>query len=400
MNPEIIEMLRRINAFGGIQTPETNPYGIIDESGAFGGFRQKPNPYENVDFGGEQPLGNVVQSQYDDIDPVDFTPEDKYSKMFGDLLGQQPNRDDYKAGVWKKIAAVVGGALTGDMRGVDEIAHGKFRRANEDWKQKTELVGRAAADERARNTQERLYTGQRRSETLRERDIKRKETSDAARIEIDRQKMELAQFKMRNPNWIIKEQRGGNIIAINPQNPSQTMDTGIATGTLSDLEKHNLGVEKAEHLEELRQENRKDLIPIREENRKDLIEKRDTKARGRIEQRENLLRTRSPKTTSSKGESAANTARDLANKAQELITRNPQYSKYVQINGLNVRVNQPGGWGSSSPSQKDYDAIVSQLYPNGQQQNDGRIKVVGPNGETGTMLKSELSKYPGWKEAR
>lgn len=29
----------------------------------------------------------------------------------------------------------------------------------------------------------------------------------------------------------------------------------------------------------------------------------------------------------------------------------------------------------------------------------GRIRVIGPNGETGTMDESELSKYPGWKKA-
>lgn len=398
MSFDLVEMLRRFNAFnGGLQAPpDPNPYGIIDESGAIGRrpnmggfdfdmFGQRPeNSYNKIDFGGARPLGDVVSSQYEEIDPIDFTPEDQYSKMFGDLLKQMPQHEN--PSMWRRIAAIVGGGLTGNLQGVDEVMHGKHRRKMQDWKGKVDVVGRAATDERARNQQERMWNQSRQSAELRERDLNLKEQRDRTRAEIDRQKLELANFKARNPNWVLKEQRGGNIIAFNPQNPAEVVDTGVATGTLSDLDKINLGLQRDLTMESVRQTNRVGLEGVRQAGRERMVPLREASQSKLITQRgEEARRTRVTPPGRAPGGSAnvspAGEARALVNRANQLINNNPGYDRYITVDGLNVRVNAPGGWGRSSPDAATHAKIMQELYGSTGQPS-GPVMMVGPDGKS------------------
>lgn len=415
----ILDQLRRANVFSA------PPY--IDESGAFGGFDRGPtNPYENIDFGA-RPLGNIVSSQYEDIDPIDFTPEDKYSRMFGEMLGQMPQREN--PNVWRKIAALIGGSLTGDMRGVDQALHAPYYRKLEDWKTRMQPIQVAASDERARNREERMYTQSERSARIRERGIESQEERARARLDLDRQKLELAKLKQDNPNMVFREQRGGNIFAFNPQT-GEAKDTGIHSGSLSDIEKINLGLQRDITMEGVRQTNRsvlqedrqrqeREMVPLREASQSRLIREREGVTNRQIQQREQNLRTR-PQTSRSGTSSASNQARDLVNRATELINRNPDYKDYITIDGLTVTVKpEASGFFGRGPDKATRDKIMQELYgssqtttpPNNQQvrntptttpQSTERVLMIHPDGRKGYLPANRVDEAlrAGWKRAQ
>lgn len=71
-------------------------------------------------------------------------------------------------------------------------------------------------------------------------------TRQGGRVEMEGLRQEnrekILQFKKENPTYRIVATRGGNFVAVNPSDPGDIVDTGVATGTLTDADKAELGL--------------------------------------------------------------------------------------------------------------------------------------------------------------
>lgn len=244
-----------------------------------------------------------------------------------------------------------------------------------------------------------------------ERTQTERERANLSNEEIRRKRAEIYAFKAQNPNFIFRTREDGQVIAINPQNPSQTIDTGIKSGELSDLDKINLGLGAAlERIEAQGQEIRK-TEEARQGNRVDLEYLRQT---GRIK----LLDERVARgLTGETLESQTQLQQRWENNARRLIQQNPEYADWIEIDpntgypeitaegskkGFSILGNQ------RILDKTIRDKIVKEVFGTGTpgvvrrtapvtssttklSSNKGTIKVKAPDGRTGTW---DLSKGP------
>lgn len=75
-------------------------------------------------------------------------------------------------------------------------------------------------------------------------------------------RMKIEEFKHNNKDFKFIEVQGGNIVAIDPTDPSTIIDTGISSGTLSDKDRLDLQISGSKSLEELRQSGRETLAGL------------------------------------------------------------------------------------------------------------------------------------------
>lgn len=131
--------------------------------------------------------------------------------------------------VWKSIPGgnIVGFDPTGDGDVVDTgISSGLLTDKDKlEINQKNRLGVVAAQGEEARRTEDVRQTGRVDLENTRQG---------------NRQK--ILEFKKNNPGWRIVASRGGNYFGINPNDPTEVLDTGVSTGTITDAEKAELGL--------------------------------------------------------------------------------------------------------------------------------------------------------------
>lgn len=55
-------------------------------------------------------------------------------------------------------------------------------------------------------------------------------------------RMKIREFAQNNKDWVFKEVKGGNYIAFDPTDPSKTVDTGVASGTMTEKDKIEAGI--------------------------------------------------------------------------------------------------------------------------------------------------------------
>lgn len=390
-------MMRLQNLFSGnpndttIRLPSTDftqPYKPSED------FRK---PFQNIDFGVNDitdmnPPVNMVEQE------DEFTPEFGARDRFEQIMKEMPVRPEYP--LWRRL--LIGGlaGLAGQPLAGREALESGHERKLRDWKLKLDPAERLLLEERAANREERMFGHQARQSKIAQQraDTYDQRVADQAklgqeRLELDRQKLELARFKHDNPNWVIKEVRGGNITAINPQDPSKVFDTGIASGMLSDLEKHNLGVERdltrigAQHqanvgMEGIRQTNREAMVPLREASQSRLIK-----------ERESNIRTRPTRSGSS---SASNQARETVNRARKFRNENPDLARYVKIDGLDVQITPPstGGILSRGPSKEQHQRILQAVEGTASPTNQDQqiIDFLKKNGKAATLENIEKVK--------
>lgn len=292
-----------------------------------------------------------------------LTPKDEQYDKFTQMLGMMPQRENYQPGKMRKIGAFLGGLGAGGPIGVSggqpigyksdvpgglkiqsSILDEPYNQAMSDWGSKAGSTLEAAKLENTRNTQSRLAGSNLKMAQLRERTIsdqedKTRNQNDLANKNLElkagdqkirQQRADAYEFRIKNPNHIIKE-AGEYLVSIDPQSGESELirdSSGepIETGKLDDKTKLQLQLDNS--LKEIGARNSasKELEGVKQTNRKDLETTKETNR-----QKDITARSSSPKTTTTKTETAANRHTRLFDKAVEGINKNPAWNEYIHL---------------------------------------------------------------------
>jgi hypothetical protein len=354
-----------------------------------------------------------------DVDEVyrSYNPRTTMQDLAQQLIGDFPQRDPHPS-VWRRIGAVLAGmGSENPMATSDQFMNYHYYNKLRDFKNQFDPVSKAADDERLANAQLRQLAEQtvsrkltERKQTEQERRNQELETQGQKKIDIQQQRANVYQFKAMNPQLkLVNSAKGGNLYSYNPLT-GELKDTGVDSGTLSDIDKINLQLESS--LEQIRERG---------------AQTRTTQSQG-IAQRNEATKeqiglrgeeTRKTKTTPSPNKPGTNVSselekqRGMVNRAREAALK-PEWAKYIQINGNNITVTQPGRF--SGPSASTYQAITDYITgksssPSGaagsvksnvpsRGNTGGRVRVQNPDGRMGTIDASELNQAlaAGWKK--
>ena len=317
-------------------------------------------------------IGNDLPSQGGitgnmDFEPTDadveaavtskFQPEHEMSDRLSSMLDTYPERN--KPGMLRKIGAALVGASGGN---VEHALYAPYYRELEDWKTKITPTMQASTQERLRNTNERTRLYQQESLRLREEAQKHKANNDEAKAEIARKRAEVYEYKAKNPDLDF-DFKGPTIKSINPKT-GEVKDTGVPTGSMSELDKINL--QHKNRLEEIGRtgsEARK-TEELRQTGREEVIEKRGEEARKTKEVPSGTV----TKTGAAKPELPTQTRVRQFNSARELFNSRKDLRPFIKIGspGSNdFSITPPGTnfMGSATgPTKEQYDEINEKIY--------------------------------------
>ena len=216
------------------------------------------------------------------------------------------------------------------------------------------------------NTQERMFAQNTRTNELairRQEELERRnretELINIRKLEDQQKRTEILRFKQDNPTWKFVTERGGNVFAVNPIDPTKKIDTGIASGMLSDLDKINLQLDAAITRIEASGDVQSDLI-----NQRGAIEDKQIIARG-----EQARTTKATPSGSSSSTSMLPSQQKVAleNRVKQLKIDKPEWADFVTVdaNTGDIEIVKPGtSWWSGKPTgpdQKTYDEIRNYL---------------------------------------
>jgi hypothetical protein len=221
---------------------------------------------------------------------------------------------------------------------------------------------------------------------------------DQAKNEIARQSLGLKEDIANNPNVVQVKTAGGEVYLMDKKS-GRILNTGVAQGTQTDAEK----AQNAVNLENTRETNRENLEGVRQSNRAINLTTRGKQAMEQIGARgEEARKTKETDTPYNPNMLATQNLVRQKLAAQQIINSNPDLAPFITIDpntGL-VSVKQPGTggfFGSSGPTQDQYQKILGMLYPQGRtsmSDNNGKVRVKLPDGRIGYMS-PEKAKQPG-----
>lgn len=164
-------------------------------------------------------------------------------------------------------------------------------------------------------------------------------------LDIQKQRADAYTFKAQNPNAIIREV-GGRMVAINPQNPSQTVDLGDSR-FMDEADKIALEQTGRVELEGVRQTGRKEIQEMRGQQDKDEI-----KERARLKGEEELLPTQQIK--------------QAQHKYNILINRKPELRDFVELDASGMPIIEPPGKGffgrATGPTPEQFEEINQFIF--------------------------------------
>lgn len=386
------------------------------------------NQFNPQMFGQQQNYGN------------EYKPKTEMNDRFAALLDQFPERTEQ--GILKKIAIALsagfgsGGDIGQAAQAAEIMKNAGFNRQLNDWKNKIVPVQQAADNERLSNAQERMYFDQagriRQSERKQEeveRAAKIREDQGQQKIDIAAKKQEVDAFKVNNPTWRAVSGKGGTVHFVNPMDPTQIIDTKLPTGTLTDMERMKLQLDN--DLVKMGQQNenvlgqigargqvQSELIDQRTDAQKELIPLRTA---GQIEVKKTVPGA-NPRVTGTGTVSATQRIAEEGRRARQALSEHPEWTEYIGFDDKNkfIRTRLPaGGYFSKGGSQQILDAVNKYIYgdtapalmgsregstipaTNPPNTNIGRVQVIGPNGEKGTVSAEDAKSLPtGWKVIR
>jgi hypothetical protein len=264
------------------------------------------NPFSNINFFQPPPTDDQQPDQQVDI-PTRmaqlYQPHNELQNRLTAAIDQMPNRANYEPSGFRKFAAALAGLGAGGAQGMEygrpvgitnnpmqqlaiqrSITDDPFNQAMGDWTNRLKPLEYNANLERESNVNQRQLANEtiareiqnaqelnREKRTkLEEKKIENKRISDEANLKIRQQRADAYEFKATHPNWIAVKSRGGNVHFVNPQNPSQSADTGIPTGQLSDYDKIHMNFNDSVTLENLKEQNREHLEGVRIQGREEV----------------------------------------------------------------------------------------------------------------------------------
>ena len=218
-----------------------------DSSGANG----VPAPLPVGQFGGgmnstpQMPISNfapsiVAQQHLQDL--MDSQPQYQKPNLFTKLIGS---------------AIGLGNGPDAAMRYLNM----PYERAEEQWKNQVGVAENAARDENQTNSINRQLAfnqatqeANARKQTEVERANKAKEDEQQQKLDIANSRAKAYVFKSMHPDWKPQIGADGILTYFNPQDPTQSVNTGFDTGKMDDYDKINLGIQGREAVAHITQE--------------------------------------------------------------------------------------------------------------------------------------------------
>lgn len=357
----------------GIQAPDMarqNPYDVSMGDTSFPPPKQftpgvMPTPGEGMPTP-EYGIGSEMSR---------FKPSNDATQRFEALVNAYPQ--DKNPSWLRRIAAMITDYTHGPEAG-QKVYNEPNDSAKADWKAQVGPAQAAATNERYENVNNRTLAYNQANLDLNERKRVDKEKYDDSRIKVSQDRAEIYRFKAENPNFKFVMPKGGNVMAMDPAT-GQSHDTGIPTGSLSDLDRLNLTQENTLNAIGARDQNAQDLEGIRQEGRETLAGIRGNEAR--------LTKSTVPGSALGKGEqSTQKKVREYLN-AREILNTDPELSKFIKLTGTNeFEVAQPSTsfWGNpNGPTVEQYKKLQQLIFGTGPSVSPTQTKA--PNSTTGSI---------------
>lgn len=310
-----------------------------------------------------------------------YKPQTEATDRFNQLVQNYPQAKDPS---WlRRIGAMVVDYTKGGRAG-QEFFERPRTNAIEDWKNKIQPAQQAANLERYENVNQRTLAANQIAAELREKAQQAKERNDEVNAKIRQQRADIYQFKATHPNWKIMFPKGGNIIAINPIT-QETYDTGIPTGSATDLDK--IWLMDEQKLEQIAAtgEQTRETETTRQAGRMAVTKERGEQARE--------TRATVPGGITGQGGSPTQIKVGQYNKARQIKNSSPILSKFVELGtGNEFKIKKPNERGGPTPQQ--YSDIINAIYGS-TTQSGGKSSMSGPGPRQ--PLTSPPPAPAGWK---
>lgn len=364
--PNFLEMLRMQNLYGPkSMMMDQNPY---PQQNTF--MSPTVQPFNNIDFGGSTPLNvsNMPDSSISNRMNQMYTPETAAGDRYNTMVDDYPERPTDQG--WLRKIAAIGLSTLSDMYGAkkgeetfNNVMYPGYENKVKKYKDTIGPAKEAAVIEKSNNVNERTLAYQTISAELRQQAQESKDKNDATNAQIRQQRADIYDFKSKNPNMKIVTTKGGNVQAINPQT-GETIDTGIPTGSLSELDKLNL-----------QHENSLEDISARGDESRETARVRGEESRLTKQTSPAINPNIKPKSTTIKPDSPAATRTRQLNTARELVNTDPSLKPFIKFDGNNFEIEAPseGFFGHKGPTDEQFKKIKKSIY------GEGNLPVNQPN---------------------
>lgn len=314
-----------------------------------------------------------------------YQPQTESTDRFNQMIQQYPQEE--KPSWLRRIGAMVVDYTKGSKRAEDWF-HEPYNEKVQEWKDKIGPAQQSANLERYENVNQRTLAYNQIAAELREKALQAKERNDDRNATIREHRARIYEFRARNPGWKIVPTKGGNVMVINPIT-GESRDTGIPTGSMTELDKIELqGEQRLDQIAATGDEART-TETTRQEGRMELAGERGKQAR-------ETRATVPGGVSGSRPTSPQGIKVDQYNKARQVLNSSPTLGKFVTLgSGNEFKIKKPGERGG--PTTEQYNAIINAIYGKvGEGSNSGgRGSMAGPGPGQPTINPPAAPK--GWK---
>ena len=357
-----------------------------------------------------------------------YHPDNRMSDKYYSMLDQFPERNH--PGALRKIAATI--ASLGRPEDVERSLYAPYHRNLADWKEKINPLQRAAEIERQNNVNQRMVANQiisqemgnrrlerqlGRDKTLEQQGNRRLSDQEAAartREDLASQRIRQADARLKlaekiAKGGVFKEDDQGNAFMVYKDGTTEPIE-GMEFLSAEDKAKlrqkypSSSGGSRAIKTDVVEIDGKKVLVQIHDDGTYTVVKGRENKEPA----------TPTTRTTESTASTELGRSREMLNRARKLKITRPDLSKWISINKGEIAPIPKPSFLPGRPTKAQYDELnkllaggevaasnVSPAEPGRTNAPAGRIRVIGPNGEKGTVDVKEASQLPkGWRIAQ
>lgn len=325
------------------------------------------NPFLQLMFNAANSLAKPPQQPQFEM----YQPTYQNQNRFASLIDNMPQPTN--PSIWRKIGGTLSGLGQQDPYGTAVgITNAPYFNELANWRMKAPFMQQAADNERLTNTQGLTANNQFRTQQINQQRADTQERAATAKAETDRMNAESRRlrdeayaFKQSNPNWVPMKSKGGTVVYVNPQDPSQMFDTGIDSGTLTERDAINMRIQgqlqvaDANNIAALQRTNVQQAgANARDTNNWVTFQTPDGKtmrynpSTNQVEEAplpSGVSRIGVPGRTSTTGISPAAQATSRKNRAQDIVNANPTLQQYISPTGTVAATKAGGIFGGATP---------------------------------------------------
>lgn len=355
--PSFLERLRLKNIFDSQMSPDSSP--DMSMGGPPGAM---DNWQTDMSMGGAPDIATPTIEEpgtpsYDVGKRMKelYSPSTNMSDRLNTMLNQYPQRE--KASLLRKIGAGLTASQFGYKAGNDYL-DSPFNEKLADWTNQVKPIEQAANLERYHNTNERTMAYQTVSQELKQQAEEHKVAKDEAKAKIAEHRANIYDYKAKHPAAKFVMPKGGNVQILDPATNKLT-DTGIPTGSMSEIDKLNLiHAGQMENIDE-RGINASDLEAEKQPNRLAAIAARVAGAK-------DVKSTPSGNAPGGKTLLPTQVRVQQATAAKELYNSDPELRPFIKIgqgNDFEITPPSPSGFFSrGGPTPEQYQKIKDKIY--------------------------------------